>query len=74
MGASRLELSAPDQTMIRDTDTIPYRKSAAYARAVVAAALQRAAVRHHVHELRDQGNKPATSAVLRRPWFVSAAR
>ena len=60
--------------MPQDTVNLPYRRTQAYARAVVAAALQRAAVRHHVHELRDQGNKPATSAVLRRPWFVSAAR
>lgn len=55
--------------MIRDTDTIPYRRTQAYARAVVAAALQRAAVRHHVHELTTHGGRLTTSAVLRREWF-----
>ena len=60
--------------MLRDTDTIPYRKSAAYARAVVTAALQRAAVHHRTGELTEPGARLTTSAVMRREWFGGAPR
>jgi hypothetical protein len=58
--------------MTRDTDTIPYRRTQAYARAVVAAALQRAAVRHHRAELWPSQRGQSTSGVMRRPWYGHA--
>ena len=51
--------------MLRDTDTIPYRQTAAYARAVALAALQRASIRHHVHELWAQNIGQHTSGWMR---------
>lgn len=60
--------------MLRDTDTIPYRKSAAYARTLVAAAIQRAAVHHRTGELTEPGGRLTTSAVMRRKWFGGAPR
>lgn len=55
--------------MIRDTDNIPYRKTAAYKRALVAAALQKAAMRHQKRELWPSQSGQSTSGMLRRPRF-----
>ena len=51
--------------VLRDTDTISYRQTPAYARAVTAAAIQKARIRHHVHELWVQNVGQATSGLLR---------
>ena len=51
--------------MIRDTDTIPYRKTRAYARAVVAAALQKASIHHRVCQLWPSESGQSTSGMLR---------
>jgi hypothetical protein len=55
--------------MIRDTSAIPYRKTAAYTRAVVAAALQKAAMHHRARELWPSQSGQSTSGAMRRPWF-----
>lgn len=55
--------------MTRDTSTIPYRKTSAYARAVVAAALQKAAMHHKARELWPSQSGQSTSGAMRRPWF-----
>jgi hypothetical protein len=59
---------------IRDTDAIPYRRTQAYAEAVAKAAIQRARLRHHAHELWAQGVGQATSAVMRRAWYGRTGR
>ncbi len=56
--------------MTRDPDSIPYRKTADYARAVTMAAIQRARMRHHVHELWAQNVGQSTSGMMRRPRFA----
>lgn len=55
--------------MTRDTDSIPYRKTQAYARAAVAAAIQKAAMRHHTRQLWPSQSGQSTSGAMRRAWF-----
>jgi hypothetical protein len=54
--------------MTRDTE-LPYRKTRAYARAVAAAAIQKAAIRHRVGQLWPSQSGQSTSGAMRRPWF-----
>jgi hypothetical protein len=59
--------------VIRDTDSIPYRKTQAYARAAAAAALQKAAMHHRVGQLWPSQAGQSTSGAVRRRWFGYAA-
>lgn len=58
--------------MVRDPAMVPYRASREYARACVAAALQRARIRHRVRELWTDGVGQSTSAVVRRAMRAPA--
>jgi hypothetical protein len=60
--------------MPQNTTNLPYRRTPAYARAVVSAALQRAAVHHRTGELAEAGGRLTTSAVVRREWFGAPRR
>lgn len=55
--------------MIRDTDNIPYRKTAEYKRAKAAADAQKAAVRHRVGQLWPSESGQSTSGMVRRPRY-----
>ena len=63
-----------ERSMQRHEHRLPYRRTQAYARAVVAAALQRAAVHHRTGELTTHGGRLTTSAALRRQWFGGPVR
>lgn len=55
--------------MIRDFANTPYRRTAAYARAVAAAAIQKARMHHRVGTLWPSQSGQSTSGAVRRPWF-----
>lgn len=55
--------------MYRDLENVPYRKTREHARAVAAAAIQRAAMRYRVAQLWPSENGQSTSGALRRPRF-----
>lgn len=59
--------------MYLDLQNVPYRKTPAFARAVAAAALQKAAMRHRVGTLWPSQAGQSTSGAVRRPWFGCAA-
>ena len=58
---------SPPVAMIRDTEAIPYRQTAAYRRAREEAQRQKDGMKHRVQELWAQNVGNSTSGMLRRP-------
>ena len=56
-------------SIIRDIDSIPYRRTSKFKRAQAAAAEQKAAMRHRVGQLWPSQAGQSTSGAMRRAWF-----